>query len=579
MKKVISLILVLCLAFATISVVAAGEKWTKASDWAKPELEKAIELGVYPASLENKDLTGNITRAEQAALTVKIYEAVTGKAVEPVKNPFTDTNDVEIVKAYTLGITSGTTETTFSPEDNLTREQAAAMLARVYKKITGKDTLDFEMPAQFADHNQISSYATESVYFMNAMGYIKGTNNGFEPQGLCAREAALAIAQRMASNLKTEEKPVEVEKEKFTIAFIGGSLTQGGTAWQMKTRNYFREKMPDKDIVIVNAGIGGTTSDYGAKRLNRDVLAYNPDLVVIEFAVNDRTFGTSKGETRHQYSMEAMIYQCTQAEKVPAVMFLYSNYPYPDDSTDGQNVQYSIKAKESLAKFYGIPTVDAHAYCYNLYENDKEKTSTSYTQWLEDEKRYYPKDNVHPYDNGYELFGDAIIAAFEEKGLEHFLKPVSLQASLLCSSDRTKIMSRYNYLYMNDTSKFSYNGQWYLCNKENQRKELSDPVPASFYEYPYYPAGIVYTEKADSTISFKCNAPEFFVSYISGANGNDIVVLVDGKEVKTISTSSTYTNMNYTSEAVTGVSGKVVTLKARYNTPLRICAIIERYNK
>ena len=212
MKKIISILLVFCLVLSCVTVMAEG-KWTKASDWAKPELEKAIELGVYPAALENKDLTGNITRAEQAALTVKIYEAVTGKAVEPVKNPFTDTNDTEIVKAYTLGITSGTTETTFSPEDNLTREQAAAMLARVYKKITGSDTLDFEMPTQFADHSQISSYATESVYFMNAMGYIKGTDKGFEPQGLCAREAALAIAQRMASNLKVstpaEEKPAE----------------------------------------------------------------------------------------------------------------------------------------------------------------------------------------------------------------------------------------------------------------------------------------------------------------------------------------------------------------------------------
>jgi lysophospholipase L1-like esterase len=37
----------------------------------------------------------------------------------------------------------------------------------------------------------------------------------------------------------------------------------------------------------VNAGIGDTDSQYGALRVQRDVLSYNPDLVVVEFAVND----------------------------------------------------------------------------------------------------------------------------------------------------------------------------------------------------------------------------------------------------------------------------------------------------
>ncbi|MBO5099558.1 MAG: hypothetical protein J6C16_05260 [Clostridia bacterium] len=56
MKKLISLLVVLCLVFSCISAMAEG-KWTNASDWAKPELENAIEVGVYPISLENKDLT------------------------------------------------------------------------------------------------------------------------------------------------------------------------------------------------------------------------------------------------------------------------------------------------------------------------------------------------------------------------------------------------------------------------------------------------------------------------------------------------------------------------------------------
>ncbi len=570
MKKIISLILVLCLVFTAFSVMAES-KWTNASDWAKSELEKAIVVGVYPKALENKDLTQNITRAEQAALTVKIYEAVTGKTVEAGENPFTDTNDAEIVKAFKLGITSGTTETTFSPDENLTREQAATMLGRVYKKINGTDALSFEMPKQFADHKSISDYAVESVYFMNAQGYIKGTEAGFEPQGLCTREQALAIAQRMANNLK-DENP---EKEVFKVAFIGGSLTQGGGPWQTKVVNYLKEKMPDKEIQYVNSGIGGTTSEYGAKRYAKDVLAYKPDLVVIEFAVNDRSYG-SKNALRHQVSMESMVQQSLQAEKVPAVMFLYSNHAY--EGTDLENVEFSRKSKEELAKFYNIPSVDAHEYCLGLYEADKEKTSTTYKQWLIEEKKYYPSDDVHPHSSGYQLFGDAIINAFEKEGLDKFLAPVQPKSGIFCSSEKEKVMSRYEYVYVTNP-KIAYNGKWYLCNKDMTRQDLPDAILPKFFQHPYYPEGGVYTNVADSTMSFKTSASEIFISYVSGSATSDMVILIDGKETQTLSTTSAYTNMNYVSKGISGVKGKIVTIKSKSNSPLKILAIIERYNQ
>ena len=58
-----------------------------------------------------------------------------------------------------------------------------------------------------------------------------------------------------------------------------------------------------------------------------------------------------------------------------------------------------------------------------------------------------------------------------------------------------------------------------------------------------------------------------------------MVVLVNGKEVQTLATSSEYPNMNYVTAGVSGVSGKTVTIKAKNNSPLRIFAIIERFNQ
>ena len=206
------------------TVSGAGESEQTVSNWAKPEIEKAEKLGLIPDSLKSADLTKPITRAEFAAVSVKVYEALSGTAAIPaVNNPFTDTKDPEVLKAFNIGSVNGTSATTFTPNALLNREQAATMLTRVFKKVSlngwtlatdSQFKLDYTKPAPFADDAKISDFAKDSVYFMAANGIIAGTgNNMFSPRATTAaeeaanyasatREQALAIAVRMVENLK-----------------------------------------------------------------------------------------------------------------------------------------------------------------------------------------------------------------------------------------------------------------------------------------------------------------------------------------------------------------------------------------
>ena len=206
------------------NVLSVNAPAFEASDWAQAELEKADELGLIPETLEGADLTADITRAEFAAVTVKVYEALLGTpAIPAVINPFTDTNDVEILKAYNIGAVNGTSATTYSPNDLLNREQAATMLTRVFKKVSipnwtlatdSQFALSFEKPALFADDADISDWAKDSVYFMAANNIINGVgDNKFAPKNITSeeeatgyanatREQALIIAVRMVENLK-----------------------------------------------------------------------------------------------------------------------------------------------------------------------------------------------------------------------------------------------------------------------------------------------------------------------------------------------------------------------------------------
>ena len=209
----------MCPAARTVRVPATGSTIPERAPQAKAFLR------VIPDCLNGADLTRNITRAEFAAVCVKAYEALTGTKAEPIAvNPFTDTSDPEVLKAYNVGITNGTTATTFDPDAKLTREQAATLLTRVYKKTvfsgwtlaTDKDfdgqfLAMFTRPAPFADDGEISGYAKDSVYFMAANGIINGMgDNKFVPRatssaedavGYAKRDQAIVIATRMVKNL------------------------------------------------------------------------------------------------------------------------------------------------------------------------------------------------------------------------------------------------------------------------------------------------------------------------------------------------------------------------------------------
>ena len=176
--------------------------WSKASEWAEPELKEASKQNLIPEIFDEANLTKNITRKEFAHTVVKMYEKITGqKAVPIAKNPFTDTKDKEVLKAYNIGITNGTSDTTFSPDALITREQMATMMTRALTK-AGKDTSRPASAKLFADDSEFSEYAKDSIYYMSSIEIIKGVGeNKFNAKGNASREQALAISIRCVKKL------------------------------------------------------------------------------------------------------------------------------------------------------------------------------------------------------------------------------------------------------------------------------------------------------------------------------------------------------------------------------------------
>ena len=169
-----------------------------ASDWAKDGLDKAAQYGLITDKIRD-NMSGSITREEFAEVAVKLYELYTGKkATAAPSSTFTDTSNVEILKAYQLGIVNGIGNNKFAPQVLINREQMAAMLYRAVTAIKPDADMSTEGALTFSDEKEIESYFIDNVKFMTKNGFINGVgNNRFAPKDTSTREQAVIVAVRV----------------------------------------------------------------------------------------------------------------------------------------------------------------------------------------------------------------------------------------------------------------------------------------------------------------------------------------------------------------------------------------------
>ena len=169
------------------------------SSWAEREIETAFDLGLIPGKFYGEDLTTSTTRAEFCILAVTLYETVKGTTITG-RTTFSDTSDINVEKAAYIGVVSGVGNNRFAPGDTLTREQAAAMLARLAAAVNSPLKMQ---SATFNDNGSISSWALDAVGQCQAAGIMGGTGeNTFSPKGAYQRQQSIATILRMYHYLK-----------------------------------------------------------------------------------------------------------------------------------------------------------------------------------------------------------------------------------------------------------------------------------------------------------------------------------------------------------------------------------------
>ncbi|MGN0643283.1 MAG: SGNH/GDSL hydrolase family protein [Huintestinicola sp.] len=187
---------------------------------------------------------------------------------------------------------------------------------------------------------------------------------------------------RIAAAMKKAESG-----ESITVGVIGGSITQGTAASTSSNcyaelfHSYWAEKFPQSEVKFVNAGIGGTNSYLGVNRVDDMLLDENPDVVVVEFSVND----TDK--VMNKYSYDSLVRKILCAESQPGVILLFTTQ---EDGTSLQDVHIEIGTA------YDLPMISYKNVVYP-------EVAAGTLDW----KAISP-DNIHPNDAGHSIIGQLL---------------------------------------------------------------------------------------------------------------------------------------------------------------------------
>ena len=176
--------------------------------------------------------------------------------------------------------------------------------------------------------------------------------------------------------------------ESLVIGFLGGSITQGSLSSTPKTcyaylvYEWWKKSFPNAAFSFVNGGIGGTTSHYGGARAWKDVLCYRPDIVTVDFSVND------DANEFFEETYEVTLRRLLMAPSAPAVVVL--NNVFYDTGKNAQDYHNRI------ADHYGIPHVSIKDTIFPDVESGKIVRAD------------ITPDNLHPNDKGHSLVADEI---------------------------------------------------------------------------------------------------------------------------------------------------------------------------
>ncbi|MBB3108024.1 hypothetical protein FHS18_000052 [Paenibacillus phyllosphaerae] len=333
------------------------------------------------------------------------------------------------------------------------------------------------------------------------------------------------IAKSLVSQGNNKRLKAAIDKakrgEQVTIAYIGGSITQGAGAEPIHTDCYayksytsFRRmfgRPGSESAAFIKAGVGGTPSELGVVRYDRDVRrdgAVEPDIVVVEFAVNDA------GDETKGNCYESLCLKILSEANKPAVILLFSVF------VNDWNLQDRLAP---VGFHYGLPMVSVKDAVVDQFRLSKAEGNV-----ISKDQFFY--DIYHPTNAGHTVMADCLSHLLEVTDRsDEDSEDIILERQPLIGNDfvHMRLLDRANYEGIANIQE----GGFMLTDTDLQLAEMDDQPMGS----PQFPHNWMHAEETgnESFVMTITSRNLILVYKDSGRNEfGSAEIRVDGRKVR-----------------------------------------------
>jgi lysophospholipase L1-like esterase len=229
----------------------------------------------------------------------------------------------------------------------------------------------------------------------------------------------LALVNSAAFSQATESK-------KRTIVAFGDSITAARKG-VVTYSDVLRETLKGKNVEVINAGIGGNTTEHAKKRFEKDVLAHSPDIVIIQFGNNDSAVDVWKDPPAAgpRVSLDDYVKNLSEmiatlkTRKAQVILVtplptrwteklkgMYGKPPYDPADPDGFNFMKKeyVAALKSVGKKNKVPVVDLYSAYYRYGGKEGHSMDELFI------------DGMHPNDRGQRIEAELLLTEIRKLG-------------------------------------------------------------------------------------------------------------------------------------------------------------------
>ncbi len=196
--------------------------------------------------------------------------------------------------------------------------------------------------------------------------------------------------------------------KELTVVYFGGSLTDGygcsdkeKFSWRALSGEWLKQNFPDANINLVDTSIGESGTYLGTYRVQKDIIGSKPDLLFIEYAINDNYSGATKEAAASRF--ETIVREVRTALPTCDIVTVLTTDRHQMPTTQELGLFATAQGHMDIATAYHLPVINIGAgLTRNLTKVEGETWWEKQDVWC----KYFINwgDAVHPIDAGHNQY-------------------------------------------------------------------------------------------------------------------------------------------------------------------------------